>query len=213
MTTIEAARTYHEITKHSYTSVRSGAYPLDWDNKPAPYKIYPEAGSMALPRDLDLPAIADARGDFIRNRRHRCARYRQSDADLLLRQWSDAAGKSRWRGLSFSRGSIGGSALSDRNLHRGFRYRGLEAGLYHFSPADLKLRGLRRGDWREVIKHATAMRPSIANARAIIIMSAIFGEARGNIGRVPIGTASGMQARSSRICSRPQLPKESVPRS
>src|ERR1700730_6403026 len=54
---IEVARSYHEITKHSYTSVRSGAYVLDWDNKPAPYKIYPEAGTMALPRDLELPAM------------------------------------------------------------------------------------------------------------------------------------------------------------
>ena len=49
---IEAARTYHEITKHSYTSVRAGAYPLDWDNRPGPYKIYPEAGTMALPESL-----------------------------------------------------------------------------------------------------------------------------------------------------------------
>ena len=36
------------------------------------------------------------------------------------------------------------------------------------------MQGLRRGDWREVIARATANRPSIANARAILIMSAIF---------------------------------------
>ncbi len=50
----------------------------------------------------------------------------------------------------------------------------MEPGLYHFSPADLKVRGLRRGDWREVVAHATGNRPSIANASAILIMSAIF---------------------------------------
>ncbi|MGB6553526.1 MAG: hypothetical protein WBE78_08545, partial [Candidatus Binataceae bacterium] len=54
---IEAARVYHEITKHSYTSVRSSAYRLDWDNRPAPYKIYPTAGALALPRELELSAI------------------------------------------------------------------------------------------------------------------------------------------------------------
>ena len=66
---IEAARVYHEITKHSYTSVRAGAYALDWDNRPGPYKIYPEAGTMALPRDIELPYDADAGGDRIAGRR------------------------------------------------------------------------------------------------------------------------------------------------
>src|ERR1700758_4264201 len=51
---IEAARVFHEITKHSYTSVRSSPHFLDWDIKPLPYKIYPGAASIALPRDLSL---------------------------------------------------------------------------------------------------------------------------------------------------------------
>src|SRR5713226_3537936 len=58
---IEAARVFHEITKHSYTSVRSSPHFLDWDIKPIPYKIYPGAASVALPRDLNLsptPALA-----------------------------------------------------------------------------------------------------------------------------------------------------------
>src|SRR5271154_4803080 len=58
---IEAARVFHEITKHSYTSVRSSPLFLDWDIKPIPYKIYPGAASVPLPRDLNLsttPALA-----------------------------------------------------------------------------------------------------------------------------------------------------------
>ena len=51
---------------------------------------------------------------------------------------------------------------------------GLEAGLYHFSPADLRLRGLRRGDWRPLIANSAAMRPSILEARAVFVMSSIF---------------------------------------
>src|SRR5260370_24109056 len=51
---IEAARVFHEITKHSYTSVRSSPHFLDWDIKPIPDKIYPGAASIALPRDLNL---------------------------------------------------------------------------------------------------------------------------------------------------------------
>jgi len=64
---IEAARTYHAITKHSYTSVRTDGHRLDWDNRPMPYKLYPEVSGLALPRDLSLarvPALeAIARGD------------------------------------------------------------------------------------------------------------------------------------------------------
>jgi SagB-type dehydrogenase family enzyme len=50
----------------------------------------------------------------------------------------------------------------------------LEQGLYHFSPADLRLRGLRRGDWRGLIARAAAGRPSLLRARAVLALSAIF---------------------------------------
>jgi SagB-type dehydrogenase family enzyme len=35
-----AARRYHEGTKHTYESVRRGARPLDWANRPHPFKDY-----------------------------------------------------------------------------------------------------------------------------------------------------------------------------
>ena len=50
----------------------------------------------------------------------------------------------------------------------------VETGLYHFSPADLRMAGLRRGDWRGYIAGAAAKRPSILHARAVIAMSAIY---------------------------------------
>jgi len=53
----DAARRYHEVTKHSYTSVRSDPHALDWENRPLAYKIYPAAGSIALPRELDLSPL------------------------------------------------------------------------------------------------------------------------------------------------------------
>jgi len=63
---IEAARTYHQVTAHSFTSVRATPHTLDWDNRPLPYKIYPEAGVVVLPRDLELsgvPALTAVRGE------------------------------------------------------------------------------------------------------------------------------------------------------
>src|SRR5208283_1548276 len=62
---IEAARVFHEVTKHSYTSVRSSPHFLDWDIKPLPYKIYPGAASVALPRDLNLSSTPAALSSYV----------------------------------------------------------------------------------------------------------------------------------------------------
>jgi SagB-type dehydrogenase family enzyme len=65
----EAARSYHEATKHSYESVRRRARRLDWANKPSPYKEYPdlplERISPALDRMLRLgAAVVRRRGAY-----------------------------------------------------------------------------------------------------------------------------------------------------
>jgi SagB-type dehydrogenase family enzyme len=49
----EAARRYHDATKHSYESVRRRARPLDRANQPSPYKEYPEIELEPLPPELE----------------------------------------------------------------------------------------------------------------------------------------------------------------
>ena len=173
---IEAARVYHEVTKHSYTSVRSSPNYLDWDTKPMPYKIYPGAASLALPRDLSLSAVpaltaistsAPADSPFA------------IDIETLTRILFCADGLTR-------RKSVGGENYHFRAApSAGALYpievyvaagdvAGVERGLYHFSPADLRMTGLRRGDWREYIARAASNRPSILSARAVIALSSIY---------------------------------------
>jgi len=48
---------YHEQTKHSYASVRVAARPLDWSNKPYPFKYYVSGEKIILPR---VPATPSA---------------------------------------------------------------------------------------------------------------------------------------------------------
>lgn len=36
---VDIARFFHEVTRHSYTSVRSDGHMLDWENRPLAYKI------------------------------------------------------------------------------------------------------------------------------------------------------------------------------
>jgi len=173
---IEAARTYHAITKHSYTSVRTDGHHLDWDNRPMPYKLYPEVSGIALPRDLSLarvPALeAIARGDAP-------ADGGELTIEALTRILFCADGLTR-------RASVGGEdyhfraapsagALYPVEIYAAVAETGeLEQGLYHFSPADLRLRGLRRGDWRGLIARAAAGRAVLLQARAVLILSAIF---------------------------------------
>ena len=173
---IEAARTYHATTKHSYTSVRTDAHFLDWDNRPMPYKLYPEVSGLALPRDLSLarvPALeAIAAGD-----------PPTDGGDLTLEALTrilfcadGLTRRTRVGGEDYHfRAAPSAGALYPIEIYAAVAENGeLEPGLYHFSPADLRLRGLRRGDWRGLIARAAAGRPSLLQARAVLVLSAIF---------------------------------------
>jgi SagB-type dehydrogenase family enzyme len=173
---IEASRVYHDVTKHSYTSVRVGGFFLDWDNKPLPYKIYPDAAAFALPRNLVLPRMPALAAISSQQPERTDTKL---DLESLTRILFCAGGITRMRragGENYHfRAAASAGALYPIEIYLAAAdVDGLEAGLYHFSPADLKLRGLRRGDWRPVIVRATAMRPAIREARAILIMTAIF---------------------------------------
>lgn len=173
---IEAARTFHHVTAHSFTSVRTTRHTLDWDNRPRPYKIYPEAGAVALPRDLELSgvpvltAIRDAVPVDLKT---------SVDAEMVTRLLFCAGGLTRSIQVAGQphhfRAAPSAGALYPVEIYlAAAQVDGLETGLYHFSPADLRLRGLRRGDWRMHLAKSAGMRASILEARALLVMSAIF---------------------------------------
>ena len=54
----EAARTYHEATKHSYTSIRTNPHFMDWSNQPRPFKIYPTLEPLRLPAEVCQTGVA-----------------------------------------------------------------------------------------------------------------------------------------------------------
>jgi SagB-type dehydrogenase family enzyme len=51
---------------------------------------------------------------------------------------------------------------------------GLDACVYHFNPADISLRLLRKGDFRGNLAQATAMEPAVAHAPATIICTGTY---------------------------------------
>ena len=171
---ISVALAYHEATKHSYTSVRSGAHFLDWSNRPLPYKIYPGAGTLALPRDLSLPSMSTL-GAL---RRRSDSPQKPLDLETVTRLLFCVGGLTK-------RANVGGedyhfrAAASAGALYPVEIYlvagevEGMERGLYHFLPADLKLHGLRRGDWRPYLAGCVGS-TSLLDARAVFIMTSIF---------------------------------------
>jgi SagB-type dehydrogenase family enzyme len=172
---IGVAFEFHEATKHSYTSVRSIPHVLDWSNRPLPYKIYPGAGTVALPRDLSLSGLSTLTALHSRQP----PREGTLGLETVTRILFCANGLTRRVSLGGEdyhfRAAASAGALYPVELYLAAgEVEGLEPGLYHFLPADLKLHGLRRGDWRLYLARAAAMRESIREAQAVLIMTAIF---------------------------------------
>ena len=51
MTLTEHLFNYHQATKHTFASVRTGAHFLDWKNQPNPFRTYDGAPTISLPPD------------------------------------------------------------------------------------------------------------------------------------------------------------------
>jgi SagB-type dehydrogenase family enzyme len=174
----DEARRYHAITEHSYTSVRTHAHQLDWQNKPFPFKIYPQLPGLPLPRDLhlpDLPVLQALTAPL------RPTPGPNLTLERLTRLLYCAGGLTHHRHLGMEtyhfRAAASAGALYPIELYVATGPslgNELEPGLYHFSPADLKLRGLRRGDWRDYLARACAMNPALARAEAVMVLTAMF---------------------------------------
>src|SRR6202171_3040074 len=172
----EAARTYHEATKHSYTSIRTNPHFMDWSNQPLPFKIYPTLEPMRLPAEVrqtgvaalsaiaeSVPAQANASPDL------------EAVAQLLYL----SAGITRQRKYSggeiYFRAAACTGALYEVELYLVCGdLANLQAGVYHFAAAEFGLRRLRAGDHRRILLEATGGEPAIAHAPLTIICTCTY---------------------------------------
>jgi SagB-type dehydrogenase family enzyme len=174
---VQVAWKYHEGTKHSYWSVRSGTHFLDWANRPLPFKIYPTIEAIALPRDVPQTGVAaraaisesapSAAGDAVPDLRE-LARILFFSAGIT-KQRKYAGGEIYFRAAACT------GALYEIELYvvTG-ALKGLDAGVYHFNPADMSLGLLRKGDFRGNLAQATAMEPAVAHAPAAIVCTGTY---------------------------------------
>ena len=173
----QATRKYHDATKHSYWSIRSSPHFLDWANRPLPFKIYPTLEPLPLPRDLPQTGVAalSAIAQPVPPRSGEVAPDLQDLARILYFSAGITKQRKHPDGEIYFRAAACTGALYEIELYVATGdLKGLDAGVYHFNPADVSLRLLRKGDFRGNLARATALRPAVVRAPAIILCTGTY---------------------------------------
>jgi SagB-type dehydrogenase family enzyme len=172
----EAAWAYHDATKHSSISIRTNSHFMDWSNQPLPFKIYPTLKPTCLPGDMRQTGIAalSAIAETLPAQSNACP-----DLEAVAQLLYLSAGITRKRSYSggeiYFRAAACTGALYEVELYLVCgNLAGLEAGVYHFAPAEFGLRRLRAGDYRRVLLEATGGEPAIAHAPLTIVCTCTY---------------------------------------
>jgi SagB-type dehydrogenase family enzyme len=172
----EAAWNYHEATKHSYSSVRTNPHFLDFANQPLPFKIYPALEPSRMPSEMRQTGVAALSAIAASVPVHtNIAPDLEAIAQLLFL----SAGITRQRKYSggeiYFRAAACTGALYEVELYLICGdLANLQAGVYHFAPAEFGLRQLRAGDYRSVLVEATGGEPAIAHAPLTIVCTCTY---------------------------------------
>lgn len=177
----DAALTYHAATKHSYASVHNNQHSLDFNNQPIPFKIYPTLDPSPLPAEVRQTGVAalSSISEIVPPQTPA-----QPDLEGIAQLLYLSAGITRHRkypgGQIYFRAAACTGALYEVELYlvcgdlRSGDRPNLEAGVYHFAAAEFGLRRLRAGDYRSVLREATANEPAIAHAPLTIVCTATY---------------------------------------
>src|ERR1700694_1913930 len=173
---LEAAWTYHDATKHSYTSIRTNPHFMDWSNQPLPFKIYPTLELLHLPDEVRQTGVAahSAIAESVPAQTNA-----SPDLEAVAQLLYLSAGITRKRkypgGELYFRAAACTGALYEVELYlvcSGLA--NLEAGVYHFAPAEFGLRQLRAGDYRRFLLEATGGEDAIAHAPLTIVCTCTY---------------------------------------
>ena len=174
---VRATWKYHDGTKHSSWSIRNNPHFLDWANRPLSFKIYPNIEPFSLPRDVPQTGVTALSAISEAARSSRTDRI--PDLQDIARILYFSAGITKQRtypgGEIYFRAAACTGALYEIELYIVTGdVPGLDAGVYHFDPADVSLRLLRKGDFRGNLGEATAMESAVAQAPATIICTGTY---------------------------------------
>jgi len=174
---IEATWKYHDGTKHSYWSIRNHPHFLDWATRPLAFKIYPKIEPLPLPRDIRQTGVAalSAISETVPSAGGDSMPDLQDLARILYFSGGITKQRAHPGGAVYFRAAACTGALYEIELYVVTGdLKGLDAGVYHFNPADVSLRLLRKGDFRRNLAQATAMEPAVVHAPATIICTGTY---------------------------------------
>jgi len=172
---VQVARAFHDRTTHTPQSVRTGDHRLDWDSKPFPFKIYPDAPVVALPRTFELPGV-DTLGALGAAPVASATHLTLEALAALLYLGAGVTKKLTYPGGAevFFRAAPSTGALYQTEVYVvAGAVAGLAPGVYHFAPGEFVLRRLREGDVRAALAEAAA-EPALARRAATLALTAIF---------------------------------------
>ena len=162
-----AALEYHEATKLAYINLR---------NKPPMYKSYASGPVISLPEQFPHPstptldALIPATGESAPSLElATLAQLLFFSAGVIRKSVVPSVGEVHYRAAASA-----GALYPIETYVVCKDIPGLEAGVYHFSPADFSLRQLRRGDYRSNLFQAAAGEDAIASAPVTLVYSSIF---------------------------------------
>src|SRR5271166_5222269 len=174
---VAATWKYHDGTKHSPWSIRNNLHVLDWANRPLPFKIYPTIEPLPLPRDVPQTGVAalSAISESVPSSSTNSVPGLQDLARILYFSAGITKQREHPGGVIYFRAAACTGALYEIELYVVTGdLPGLDAGVYHFNPADVALRLLRKGDFRGNLALATAMEPAVARAPTTIISTGTY---------------------------------------
>jgi len=175
---IETAWHYHNGTKHPNGNLMSRFHFYNPANRPNPYKIYKDLPSTDLPfqkSEKGYPA-PKAISTNIKLKEGR----QIPDLNVLARILHFSGGITKtinFPGIGeveFRAASCTGALYHIEIYVVCQDVSGLEAGVYHFDPKEMKLRQLRKGDYRRVLVNAAGNDINAEQAPMILVYTDIF---------------------------------------
>ncbi|GFN42328.1 MAG: hypothetical protein YK1312THETA_2790002, partial [Marine Group I thaumarchaeote] len=173
----ETAWHYHNGTKHPNGSLMSRFHFYNPANRPNPYKIYKDLPSIALPiqkSEKDFSALKAISANI------KLKGKQIPDLNVLAKILYFSGGITKTINfpgvgdVEFRAASCTGALYHIEIYVVCQDVSGLEAGVYHFDPKEMKLRQLRKGDYRRVLVSATGNDINAEKAPVILIYTDIF---------------------------------------
>lgn len=170
---------YHEDTMHSEGSSQVSRHYMDWNDRPRPFKVYPDIQSVLLPDDIGSPesnSLVCIRNDLSENPRARLGI--SSLARLLFFTGGVTRAMTFDAGTYYMRAASATGALYPIEMYVicgdfGEGADRLAAGIYHFCPGEFSLTLLRAGNWRANLALAAGANQRIGSSPATIAFTSL----------------------------------------